>query len=135
MDIPPEFQQYSQVFSDEEAQRLPKHQPWDLFFFFFFFFFFGIVFIVNSNKLQTDTLRGLMGPLRRIPARQAGVTLVPGHPFASTPTSIGSLWECADIACNRGYISTLPTISYMVHSVRRHEGKAVSTQEGRVGGW
>ncbi len=28
-DIPPEFQQYHQVFSDEEAQRLPKHQPWD----------------------------------------------------------------------------------------------------------
>jgi len=29
MDIPPEFKQYSQVFSDDEAQRLPKHQPWD----------------------------------------------------------------------------------------------------------
>jgi len=29
MEIPPEFQQYSRVFSDEEAQRLPKHQPWD----------------------------------------------------------------------------------------------------------
>jgi len=29
MDIPPEFRQYSRVFSDEEAQRLPQHQPWD----------------------------------------------------------------------------------------------------------
>jgi len=29
MKIPPEFQQYSQVFSDKKAQRLPKHQPWD----------------------------------------------------------------------------------------------------------
>jgi len=29
MDIPPEFRQYSRVFSDEEAQRLPKHRPWD----------------------------------------------------------------------------------------------------------
>jgi len=29
MEIPPEFRQYSWVFSDEEAQRLPKHQPWD----------------------------------------------------------------------------------------------------------
>ena len=29
MNIPPEFRQYSQVFSDEEAQQLPKHQPWD----------------------------------------------------------------------------------------------------------
>jgi len=29
MEIPPEFRQYSQVFSDEEAQRLPKYQPWD----------------------------------------------------------------------------------------------------------
>jgi len=28
-DIPPEFHQYDKVFSDEEAQRLPKHQPWD----------------------------------------------------------------------------------------------------------
>jgi len=29
VEIPPEFCQYSKVFSDEEAQRLPKHQPWD----------------------------------------------------------------------------------------------------------
>jgi len=29
IEIPPEFQQYSQVFSNEEAQQLPKHQPWD----------------------------------------------------------------------------------------------------------
>jgi len=29
MEIPPEFQQYLQVFLDEEAQQLPKHQPWD----------------------------------------------------------------------------------------------------------
>jgi len=28
-DIPPEFHKYAKVFSDEEAQRLPKHQPWD----------------------------------------------------------------------------------------------------------
>ena len=28
-EIPPEFHQYSKVFSNEEAQRLPKHQPWD----------------------------------------------------------------------------------------------------------
>ena len=28
-EIPPEFCQYSKVFSDEEAQQLPKHQPWD----------------------------------------------------------------------------------------------------------
>jgi len=28
-DIPPEFRKYAKVFSDEEAQRLPKHQPWD----------------------------------------------------------------------------------------------------------
>ncbi len=28
-EIPPEFWQYHQVFSDEEAQQLPKHQPWD----------------------------------------------------------------------------------------------------------
>jgi len=28
-EIPLEFRQYSRVFSDEEAQRLPKHQPWD----------------------------------------------------------------------------------------------------------
>jgi len=28
-DIPPEFCKYAKVFSDEEAQRLPKHQPWD----------------------------------------------------------------------------------------------------------
>jgi len=27
--IPPKFRQYSKVFSDEEAQRLPKHQLWD----------------------------------------------------------------------------------------------------------
>jgi len=27
--IPPEFHKYAKVFSDEEAQRLPKHQPWD----------------------------------------------------------------------------------------------------------
>ena len=29
MDIPPEFRKYAKVFSDEEAQRLPKHQLWD----------------------------------------------------------------------------------------------------------
>ena len=29
VEIPPEFRQYSKVFSDEEAQRLPKYQPWD----------------------------------------------------------------------------------------------------------
>ena len=29
VEIPPEFCQYGKVFSDEEAQRLPKHQPWD----------------------------------------------------------------------------------------------------------
>ena len=28
-DIPQAFQRYKKVFSDEEAQRLPKHQPWD----------------------------------------------------------------------------------------------------------
>ena len=28
-EIPPEFRKYMKVFSDEEAQRLPKHQPWD----------------------------------------------------------------------------------------------------------
>jgi len=28
-DIPPEFRKYVKVFSDKEAQRLPKHQPWD----------------------------------------------------------------------------------------------------------
>ena len=28
-EIPPEFCQYGTVFSDEEAQQLPKHQPWD----------------------------------------------------------------------------------------------------------
>jgi len=28
-EIPPEFRKYAKVFSDEEAQRLLKHQPWD----------------------------------------------------------------------------------------------------------
>jgi len=28
-EIPLKFQKYAKVFSDEEAQRLPKHQPWD----------------------------------------------------------------------------------------------------------
>jgi len=28
-DIPPKFCKYVKVFLDEEAQRLPKHQPWD----------------------------------------------------------------------------------------------------------
>jgi len=28
-EIPPAFCKYVKVFSDEEAQRLPKHQPWD----------------------------------------------------------------------------------------------------------
>ena len=28
-EIPLEFRKYAKVFSDEEAQRLPKHQPWD----------------------------------------------------------------------------------------------------------
>ena len=27
--IPLAFRKYKKVFSDEEAQRLPKHQPWD----------------------------------------------------------------------------------------------------------
>jgi hypothetical protein len=27
--IPPAFRKYKKVFSDAEAQRLPKHQPWD----------------------------------------------------------------------------------------------------------
>ena len=27
--IPPVFRKYKKVFSDKEAQRLPKHQPWD----------------------------------------------------------------------------------------------------------
>ena len=29
MAIPKEFSAYTKVFSDEEAQQLPKHQPWD----------------------------------------------------------------------------------------------------------
>jgi len=29
VDIPPKFRQYSKVFSNEEAQQLPKHQLWD----------------------------------------------------------------------------------------------------------
>ena len=29
VEIPPEFCKYYKVFSDEESQRLPKHQPWD----------------------------------------------------------------------------------------------------------
>jgi len=29
IEIPPEFRQYGKVFSDEEAQRLSKHQLWD----------------------------------------------------------------------------------------------------------
>jgi len=28
-EIPPEFTQYHRVFSDKQAQRLPKNQPWD----------------------------------------------------------------------------------------------------------
>src|SRR5579863_2658286 len=28
-EIPPAFQKYNKVFLDAEAQRLPKHQPWD----------------------------------------------------------------------------------------------------------
>src|SRR5579863_6279762 len=28
-EIPPAFWKYDKVFSDVEAQRLPKHQPWD----------------------------------------------------------------------------------------------------------
>ena len=28
-ETPPEFRKYAKVFSDEEAQQLPKHQPWD----------------------------------------------------------------------------------------------------------
>jgi hypothetical protein len=28
-DLSPEFAQYHRVFSDEQAQRLPKNQPWD----------------------------------------------------------------------------------------------------------
>jgi len=28
-EIPLEFQKYTKVFSDKEAQRLPKHRPWD----------------------------------------------------------------------------------------------------------
>jgi len=28
-EIPPEFYKYMKVFLDEEAQQLPKHQPWD----------------------------------------------------------------------------------------------------------
>ena len=29
LEIPPEFAQYHRVFSDEQAQHLPKNQPWD----------------------------------------------------------------------------------------------------------
>ena len=29
VEIPLEFRRYHKVFSDEELQRLPKHQPWD----------------------------------------------------------------------------------------------------------
>jgi len=29
LDIPLEFHQYAKVFSNEEAQQLPKHQPWN----------------------------------------------------------------------------------------------------------
>jgi len=29
VEIPPKFHQYDKVFSDKEAQRLPKHQLWD----------------------------------------------------------------------------------------------------------
>jgi len=102
---------------------------------FFFFFFFGIVFIVNRKIRHTDTLRGLMGPLRWIPARWAGVTLIPGRPFASTPTSIGSLQECADIVCNGGHISTLPTKSYLCPSraLARGEGGERPGGEGWKG--
>jgi len=28
-EIPPEFAQYHRVFSNEQAQHLPKNQPWD----------------------------------------------------------------------------------------------------------
>ena len=28
-EIPPEFAWYHKVFSDKQAQRLPKNQPWD----------------------------------------------------------------------------------------------------------
>jgi hypothetical protein len=28
-EIPPEFTQYHRIFSDKQAQRLPKNQPWD----------------------------------------------------------------------------------------------------------
>jgi len=28
-EIPLEFRKYAKVFLDEEAQQLPKHQPWD----------------------------------------------------------------------------------------------------------
>jgi hypothetical protein len=28
-EIPPEFARYHRIFSDKQAQRLPKNQPWD----------------------------------------------------------------------------------------------------------
>ena len=75
-----------------------------------------------------------MGPLRQILAQQDGVTLSLQRPFASTPTSVGSLQECADIGCNGGHQKHAPydTLS-LSRAVRQHKGKAVSAREG--GGW
>ena len=90
---------YGQVFSNHSMDEyIPNYRSHAIF---FFFFFLELFLLSSAKSYRHDTLQGLMGPRHRVPVRQAGVTLAPGHPFTSTPTSIGSLWECADIACNR----------------------------------
>ena len=47
MEIPQEFWQYHKVFSDEESQRLPQHQPWDH----------KINFLLNTQMHKTGVYR------------------------------------------------------------------------------
>ena len=76
-------------------------------FFFFFFFFLNWIYC-RTHKLPTDTLRGRMGPLHRVPSSRLGSRYPQGVPSYSTPTSVSGLreWQC--LACNGGLPKARP---------------------------
>ncbi len=78
-DIPSEFQKYHKVFSDEEAQCLPQHQPWD-----------------HKIDLLPGTQMRKMSIYRLTPPEKIAL-----HEYVTTGLKQGTLWQSeAPNACS-----------------------------------
>jgi len=101
---------------------------------FFFFFFLELFLFSTAISYRQICIRALWAPYIEFRHDGLGSRLSQGVPslLLLRPSVVSG---SAQISRGLGGGTTLPTKSYLVLAVRRHEGKAVCAREGRVGGW